>query len=90
MSLAPQSVFGFSSMAVLVVVPDWTQRAPVIALRGKKKVTPLPKQLPLLGSITGRGIMYFTLKSWLLSFALALLLFSIVSVGLFDRMHASL
>ena len=88
--LAPQSAFGFSSMAVPVVVPDWTQRAPVIALRGEKKVTPVSKQLRSVCSITGRGIMKFTLTSWLLSFALAVLLFSIVSVGLFDRMHASL
>jgi hypothetical protein len=90
MSLAPQSVFGFSSMAVPVVVPDCTQRAPVIALRGEKKVTPLPKQIRSLGSITGRGIMDYKLTSWLLSLALAVLLFGIVSVALFDRMHESL
>jgi hypothetical protein len=34
--------------------------------------------------------MSFKLTSWLLSFALAVLLFGIISVALFDRMHASL
>jgi hypothetical protein len=48
------------------------------------------QQLRSLGSKTGRGIMKFTPTSWLLSFALAVLLFSIVSIALFDRMHASL
>jgi hypothetical protein len=48
------------------------------------------KELCSLGFLTGRGIMNFRLTSWLLSFALAVLLFSIVSVALFDRMHASL
>ena len=48
------------------------------------------KQLRSLCSITGRGIMNFKLTSWLLSFALAVLLFGIVSIVLFDRMHASL
>jgi hypothetical protein len=37
-----------------------------------------------------RGVMDFKLTSWLLSFALAVLLFGIVSIALFDRMHASL
>jgi hypothetical protein len=32
----------------------------------------------------------WTLTSWLLSFAVAVLLFGIVSIALFDRMHASL
>jgi hypothetical protein len=31
-----------------------------------------------------------TLTSWLLTFAVAVLLFGIVSIALFDRMHASL
>jgi hypothetical protein len=39
---------------------------------------------------TERGIMNFKLTSWLLSFALAVLMFGIVSIALFDRMHASL
>jgi hypothetical protein len=43
-----------------------------------------------LGPLTQRGIMNFKLTSWLLSFALAVLLFGIVSIALFDRMHASL
>jgi hypothetical protein len=34
--------------------------------------------------------MNFKLTSWLLSFALAVLLFGIASIALFDRMHASL
>ena len=34
--------------------------------------------------------MNFKLTSLLLSFALAVLLFGIVSIALFDRMHASL
>jgi hypothetical protein len=34
--------------------------------------------------------MNFKLTSWLLSFALAVLLFGIVSIVLFDRMHAAL
>jgi hypothetical protein len=34
--------------------------------------------------------MYFKLTSWLLSFALAVLLFGIIGIVLFDRMHASL
>jgi hypothetical protein len=42
------------------------------------------------GPLTERGIMNFKLTSWLLSFALAVLLFGIVSIALFDRMHASL
>jgi len=79
-------------MAIPVVVPDWTQRGPVVALRGEKKVTPLSKQLRSLSSITVRGIMDYRLTSWLLSLALALavLLFGIVSVAVFDRMHGSL
>ena len=48
------------------------------------------KQLRSLGPLTERGIMNFKLTSWLLSFALAVLLFGIISVALFDRMHASL
>jgi hypothetical protein len=43
-----------------------------------------------LGPLTERGIMNFKLTSWLLSFALAVLLFGILSIALFDRMHASL
>jgi hypothetical protein len=43
-----------------------------------------------LGPLTQRGIMNFKLTSWLLSFALAVLLFGIVSIVLFDRMHAAL
>ena len=42
------------------------------------------------GPLTERGIMNFKLTSWLLSFALAVLLFGIVSIALFDRMHAAL
>jgi len=34
--------------------------------------------------------MNFKLTSWLLSFALAALLFGIISIVVFDRMHASL
>jgi hypothetical protein len=34
--------------------------------------------------------MNFKLTSWLPSLALAVLLFSILSIALFDRMHASL
>jgi hypothetical protein len=57
-----------------------------------------PKQLRSLGSvklhspgsITGRRIMDYKLTSWLLSLALAVLLFGIVSVALFNRMHESL
>ena len=48
------------------------------------------KQLRSLGPLTERDIMNFKLTSWLLSFALAVLLFGIVSIALFDRMHASL
>jgi hypothetical protein len=48
------------------------------------------KRLRLLGPLTERGTMNFKLTSWLLSFALAVLLFGIVSIVLFDRMHAAL
>jgi hypothetical protein len=34
--------------------------------------------------------MNFKLTSWFLPFALAVLLFGIASIALFDRMHASL
>jgi hypothetical protein len=34
--------------------------------------------------------MNFKLASWLLSFALAVLMFGIIGIALFDRMHASL
>jgi hypothetical protein len=51
---------------------------------------PDAKQLHSLGPLTERGIMNFKLTSWLLSFALAVLMFGIVSIALFDRMHASL
>jgi hypothetical protein len=37
-----------------------------------------------------RSVAPWTLTSWLLSFALAVLLLGIASIGLFDRMHASL
>jgi hypothetical protein len=47
-------------------------------------------QLRSLGPLTERGIMNFKLTSWFLSFALAVLLFGIASIALFDRMHASL
>jgi hypothetical protein len=34
--------------------------------------------------------MNFKLTSWLLSFALAVLMFGIIGMALFDRVHASL
>jgi hypothetical protein len=47
------------------------------------------KQLRSRGPLTERGIMNSRLTTWLLSFALAvLLLFGIIGIVLFDRMHA--
>ena len=100
---ATQASLSLCSVVVSVVVYDAAQRAPIIALPAEKIVTPcrqardtLVASAPptrsncSLGPLTQRGIMNFKLTSWLLSFALAVLLFGIVSIALFDRMHASL
>jgi hypothetical protein len=46
------------------------------------------KQLRSRGPLSERGIMNSKLPTWLLSFALAVLLFGIIGIVLFDRMHA--
>jgi hypothetical protein len=46
------------------------------------------KQLRSRGPLTERGIMDSKLTTWLLSFALAVLLFGIITIVLLDRMHA--
>jgi len=48
------------------------------------------KQLRSRGLLPERGIMNFKQTSWLLSFALAVLLFGIIGIVVFDRMHAFL
>lgn len=45
------------------------------------------KQLRSRGPLTECGIMNSKLTTWLLSFALAVLLFVIIGIVLFDRMH---
>jgi hypothetical protein len=47
-----------------------------------RRVCPMPRSPSSVAS--------WTLTSWLLSFAVAVLLFGIVSIALFDRMHVSL